>query len=238
MRSRRALTTTTALALSVGVAFAPLATAQQQEPKLEVTPSPVNAERFIEVSTGPCETFSTVTSPGFREPIALGVGPENRLSGMGVATAKPGSYTATVQCDGKTLTAPFTVLPFEILWHLYRTEVEPGGTIIALHGPNTGCRPLNEPRSPMRPLYSRGFAAPLTFGPSGHLGQFYGQTTVITTPGVYEVVAQCQDRPERSVKTFRILGTPPTTTPPSPGKPKPPITKPKGAPDTGGGGTA
>ncbi|RAS68970.1 hypothetical protein C8D87_1021048 [Lentzea atacamensis] len=232
MRSRGA--PAIAVALSAAVVFAPLAVAQQQEPTLQVTAT-VKNRGLVRAETGPCATYSTVTSPGFKEPITLS-GDANRLSGNGWATIEAGSYTATVQCDGKTLTAQFTVLPLEIHWQLHPAEVEPGGTITAEQNMSTGCYATG-------PLTSPGFAAPLKFTRGGNFGRLSGDTTVITTPGTYEVVFQCAERPERSVKTFRILGTPPTsapTTPPPAGnpapKPKPkPIVKPKGAPETGGG---
>lgn len=233
MRNRKALAT--AVALSAAVVFAPLAVAQQDEPTLRML-TPARNGAVVTASTGPCETFSTVTSPGFKEPIELVAvgGDPNNLHGTGWATTKAGTYTATVQCGAKTLTAQFVVLPLEINWALYPAEVEPGGTITAGGDMNSGCRPES-------PLTSPGFAAPLTFTRGGNFGRFSGDTTVITTPGTYEVVWQCQDRAERSVKTFRILGTPPTTTPPAGNpapKPRPkPVVKPKGAPDTGGGGT-
>jgi hypothetical protein len=234
MGNRRVLATT-ALALSVAVAFAPLATAQQREPKLEVTPGVSNGG-IVNVRTGPCDTFSTVTSPGLKEPITLTLMPRDpgRLHGSGRAVAESGTYTATLQCGDKTLTEPFTVGPQEVVWSLSPVMIEPGGTITAKASiyNSGGCLPE-------LPLTSPGFAAPLDVR-DGDLGSLVGETTVITTPGTYEVVWQCQDQADRSVRTFRILGTPPTTTtPPPPGnpKPKPPIIKPKGAADTGGGGT-
>ncbi|MET9228933.1 hypothetical protein [Lentzea sp. NPDC003310] len=120
-----------------------------------------------------------------------------------------------------------TVLPLVINWYLLPAEVEPGGTLTAGGDMNTGCTPAG-------PLTSPGFAEPLRFTRGGNFGRFSGDTRAITTPGTYEVVFQCANRPERSVKTFRILGTPPTTTPPPKPGPKP-VVKPKGAPQTGGG---
>jgi hypothetical protein len=201
-----------------------------------MSPATVSNGMLIWAKTGPCKTFSTVTSSGLREPITLFEegGEPNTLKGYAAATTEPGTYTATVQCGGRTLATRFTVLPLEIKWYLVPAEVEPGGKISAGGDVYTGCF------SP-GPLESPGFAAPLRFTRGGNMGRFAGDTTVITTPGVYEVAFQCFNRPERSVKTFRILGTPPTTTtPPQPGtpKPKPPIVKPRGAPNTGGGGTA
>jgi hypothetical protein len=237
MTTRRVLATT-ALTMSVAVAFAPLATAQQQEPKLQMNVA-VTGHTAMMVSAGPCKTFSTVTSPGFNEPITLTPVPDDpvQLRGTGAAVDRSGTYTATVQCDGKTLTAQFTVLPREMYWWLEKAEVEPGGKITAYHA-MFSCRTAEGQYAALEPLHSPGFVAPLVLAPNLMRSTAYGSTTVITTPGVYEVVAQCQDRPERSVKTFRILGTPPAPPPPGTPKPKPPIVKPKGAPDTGGGGSA
>ena len=205
--------------------------AAAQQPKLEMSAS-ASPGTVVTVSTGPCETFSAVTSPGFQEPITLSPmpGDPGKLHGAGQVVTELGTYTATVQCDAKTLTATFSVRLHEVVWSLSPAEVEPGGTIYAEGRiyDSGGC-------APKEPLTSPGFAAPLEFH-GGNLGRISGSTKVITTPGTYEVAWQCANRPERSVKTFRILGTPPTTTPSPPGKP--PIVKPKGAPQTGGGGTA
>lgn len=236
---RRALTA--AIALSASVAFAPLATAQQEEPALVMDGTVANGKN-INALAGPCKTYSEVTSPGLAAPIALNPSSDPaKAYGSGQVTIKEGTYTASVQCDGKTLTAKFTVLPLVINWYLYPAEVEPGGTITAGGDMNTGCHAPG-------PLESAGFAEPLRFTRGGNFGRFSGDTKAATTPGTYEVVFQCSNRPERSVKTFRILGTPPTTTtppatttPPNPQAPKPkpkPVVKPKGAPETGAGGTA
>ncbi|MCR3746207.1 hypothetical protein [Lentzea californiensis] len=239
---RKALTT--AIALSATVAFTPLATAQQEEPALVMDGTVANG-RTVSALAGPCKTYSDVTSPGLVAPITLSPSSSDPAKGhgFGQVTTKEGTYTASVQCDGKTLTAQFTVLPLVIHWYLLPAEVEPGGTITAGGDMGTGCRASG-------PLESPGFAEPLRFTRGGNFGRFSGDTKAITTPGTYEVVYQCENRPERSVKTFRILGTPPTTTTPPPAtttpnpqapkpKPKPkPVVKPKGAPETGGGGTA
>ncbi|MDX8051930.1 hypothetical protein SK571_21265 [Lentzea sp. BCCO 10_0798] len=226
---RKALTT--AIALSATVAFTPLATAQQQEPTLKMEGTVANG-RTITALAGPCKTYSGVTSPGLDGPIVLSPSSEDPAKGYGVGrvTAKEGTYTASVQCDGKTLTTQFTVLPLVINWYLHPQEVEPGGTITAGGDMHTGCRASG-------PLESAGFAEPLRFTRGGNFGRFSGETKAITTPGTYEVVFQCAERPERGVKKFRILGTPPTTTTPPKLKPKP-VVKPKGAPETGGGSTA
>ncbi|MGW6447161.1 hypothetical protein [Lentzea sp. NPDC055074] len=240
MTSRRALATTAA-ALMATTTFAPLATAQQKEPSFVMEGTVANG-RHITATVGPCETYSDVTSPGLQEPIALSPNAADPAmkGGLGWVTSKEGTYTATVLCDGKTLTARFTVLPLVINWYLLPAEVEPGGTITAGGDMHTGC-------SASGPLTSPGFTEPLRFTRGGNFGRFSGDTTAVSTPGTYEVVFQCANRPENSVKTFRVLGTPPTTpsttpsttrpaTPPKPG-PKP-VVKPKGAPQTGGGGTA
>ncbi|NUT97687.1 MAG: hypothetical protein HOY78_37285, partial [Saccharothrix sp.] len=60
-----------------------------------------------------------------------------------------------------------------------------------------------------------------------------GKTTVVSTPGTYQAVMTCRDGPF-SV-SFTVLGQPPVADPP---QAQPPVKKPKGAPETGGGGTA
>ncbi|MDX3656939.1 hypothetical protein PV646_06425 [Streptomyces sp. ID05-26A] len=84
---------------------------------------------------------------------------------------------------------------------------------------------------------SKGFTAPaeLTLVRPGY--SLEGATTAVTTPGTYQAEIPC-GMTGPVVDTFTIKAKP-TRPPGNPApKPKPPIVKPKGAPDTGGGGTA
>lgn len=109
-------------------------------------------------------------------------------------------------------------------------EVEPGGTIRGSAGKSGfGCLSTS--------ITSPGFAAPMVLG-IWMPGANRGETTVITTPGVYTATKHCNGSSTETLR-FTILGAPPTTKPtPPPSKPKPPVVKPRGAADTGGGGTA
>lgn len=82
---------------------------------------------------------------------------------------------------------------------------------------------------------STGFAgkAKLTQAPVDGGYRVTGETTAVTTPGTYDATFRCNGQ-DQIHDHFTIKAA----TPPAPGKPKPPITKPKGAADTGGGGTA
>jgi hypothetical protein len=74
--------------------------------------------------------------------------------------------------------------------------------------------------------------------PTGAI-QLYGQATAITTPGTYRATIACTSSPP-AVNQFTIKAAPvpPQPSPKPKPTPKPPIVKPKGAADTGGGGTA
>ncbi|MEU0881217.1 hypothetical protein ABZ345_21625 [Lentzea sp. NPDC005914] len=93
---------------------------------------------------------------------------------------------------------------------------------------------------------STGFAAPVALKQTpvdAGAYQLTGEAKAGTVPGDYTATIKCDKVSRVSPFAIKIpdapptTTTPPTTTSPAPGKPKPPITKPKGAPDTGGGGT-
>jgi hypothetical protein len=57
------------------------------------------------------------------------------------------------------------------------------------------------------------------------------------SPGEYPVTLTCPDSRYTASKTLTVLALPPAPVPPKQEKPQVPV-KPKGAPQTGGGGTA
>lgn len=230
---------------SASIAAAPVASAADS-PSLEVYPTQVRPGAIFGTGIkGGCDHYSDVTSPGFTAPVALVAvgGDRNNLWGNGNAVRTPGTYTATATCDGKKLTTRFTVLPHQPpSWWLYPDKVEPGGRISGGSDTITGC-----PGGPVGPATSPGFASPLTWTEGGNFGKFSGSTTVTTRPGKYTATLKCAGTPLVGTVEFTVLGTPPTT-------PAPPVTsthgsatgtaertpiiKPKGAPETGGGGMA
>lgn len=126
--------------------------------------------------------------------------------------------------------------------YLDKSEYAPGGAIkVALDGALLNCG---------MQVTSAGFAAPIALRPVPTAT--IGEGTAAETPGTYEARIFCKWG--SLVDSFTITApvtttTPPavtTTTPPPVAttkpaptqQPKPPVKKPKGAPQTGGGGTA
>jgi hypothetical protein len=239
--------TTTSAAIVLALALAPMASAQD-EPGLEVYPASVEPGAILGTGIkGGCDQDSDVTSPGFTAPVGLVAvgGDRNNLWGNGTAVSTPGTYTATAKCDARTLTTRFTVLPHTApSWWLNPVEVQPGGEISAGSDRLGSC-----PGGPVGPATSPGFAAPLQFTEGGNFGRFSGRTTVITEPGRYTATLKCAGTPIAGELEFTVLGTPSTptkttptktttkTTSPAPAK-HTQVVVPRGAPATGGGGTA
>lgn len=179
--------------------------------------------------------FGPVTSPGFIAPIEWGKFPggptaQGQVSGNTHVIKTPGTYTATVKCNSSP---DFAEVTFTILqppplraFSLFPLEVEPGGEI-------NGKMPVTNDCAG-RTITSSGFVAPLELQTeAGNFPELAGKTTVVSTPGTYQAVMTCRDEPY--AVTFKVLGTPPAD---PPQQPQQPIKKPKGAPETGGGGTA
>ncbi|MEU7528921.1 hypothetical protein AB0A74_24535 [Saccharothrix sp. NPDC042600] len=232
----------TALVAALLVTASPVAAAQVDNgAEFQLSPTEVTAGGRVTVTAFPfvCSSHGgpgPVTSPGFVAPIQWGsaepaaAGPS--ITGVGTAIATPGTYTATLEClDGQskaertfTIVEPPPVRAFD----LYPLEVEPGGEINARMSVVNDC-----PEA--RTITSPGFVAPLTLEmEGGNFPELLGKTTVVSTPGTYQAVMTCRDGPF-SV-SFTVLGTPPRDPPQT--EPKQPVKKPKGAPETGGGGTS
>ncbi|MEU0881220.1 hypothetical protein ABZ345_21640 [Lentzea sp. NPDC005914] len=218
------------LAFSSAFALTPMASAQEPvKPEFSFGGATVfgpgnGFTAKIEEGTCPGGPVS-LTSPGFAS-VDLA-----RLSGTVVTTT--GQYTATLKCKDTTETG---TLGFTVEWlkpprndpFLDKAEYAPGETIrINLE---FGFKCLGE-------ATSAGFTAPAKLANAGN-GRVISETTAIATPGTYEAAIFCANN--SVVNQFTIKAAPAAPPPqgtPAP-KPKPPIVKPKGAPQTGGGGTA
>jgi hypothetical protein len=231
---RRTIAVLAALGL---LAVLPVTAQAQDDIKLVISPSAPLTNSAVWVSLDGCQTPTAATSPGFHRPAKLEPTAEGGLRGVTHAVEQSGEYTATAECGGKSYSAQFTVVdqPPPSGWSFGPDEVEPGGTVTASISKFV-CIP--------QPATSPGFTEPLGVSivpPS----LFQGSTKVIMTPGTYTATFRCSGNPTPLLRQFTIKAPPTTTTPPAtttpPGakpKPKPPIVKPKGAPQTGGGGTA
>jgi len=201
--------TTTLAAIVLGLALAPVASAADA-PYLEV--SPVEADPGALFGTGirgGCDTYSTVTSPGFEAPVSLVAvgGDRENLRGIGTAVTTPGTYTATATCDARTLTTQFTVLPYKpASWWLTPIVVRPGEPISGGSDTISGC-----PGGPVGPATSPGFAAPLQFTEGGNFGRFSGTTTAIAKLGKYTATLKCAGTPIPGTIEFTVLGRLPYT---------------------------
>lgn len=204
--------------------------AQPSEPpeqvRLTTSPDLVGPGRRITVHVSHCPggPDGPVTSSGFAAPITLTESFEGYY-GIGNVTSTEGSYPATLRCKG--VPAPgvvtFGIGYSDLPWSLGPAEVEPSGTMIIGYvatGGTSGCDTH---------VISSGFVAPIEFI-SGHSGAS-GRGPAITTPGTYQAFFTCGEK--TAIKSFTILGTPPTAAPV-----KPKVVKPVGAPQTGGGGTS
>ncbi|NKE55983.1 hypothetical protein FXN61_03730 [Lentzea sp. PSKA42] len=222
--TRRSIALLTALGL---LAVVPVTAQAQTDLKLVVAPFSPTAGAGVMVSLDGCKTPTVATSPGFQAPAKLERRGENAMNGFTNVVEKAGDYVATAECDGKSYTAQFSVVNRpQPSWGFGPLEVEPGGTVTASTNKMT-CLP--------EPVTSPGFTKPIYLSivpPS----TFQGSTTVITTPGTYTATFRCSNGAAPTTQQFTIKA--PSTTTPPPGKPKPPIVKPKGAANTGGGGTA
>lgn len=225
---RRTATLLSALSL---LAVVPAAAQAQDDIRLVLLDTEIRTNASTYVSLKGCTTPTVATSPGFAQPVRLE--PSAAAGGVGgVAQAgnKAGRYTATAECAGRSYTAQFTVVdPPPPNWGIHPIEVEPGGTIRATAERWSCSVPI---------LTSPGFTEQMAFNLDRALWR--GTTKVITTPGTYTATLVCPEYPTPLTSQFTIKGAPATTTttPPPAVKPKPPVVKPKGAPQTGGGGTA
>ncbi|KAA9150092.1 hypothetical protein FPZ12_041950 [Amycolatopsis acidicola] len=116
----------TLLALAGGVLSAPVASATAPPPTLRVSPATVQPGGTLNFTATCYGSPSSLTSPGLAGAVTLKPGQSPGFTGTGKAGEKPGTYTATFNCE--------TGLP-------------------AAHGPasvqfTVACRPTTKPTSP------------------------------------------------------------------------------------------
>ncbi|HEY2725292.1 MAG TPA: hypothetical protein VGI84_11470 [Pseudonocardiaceae bacterium] len=165
------------------------------------------------------------------------------LNGSGVVAAgtAPGTYTATMACNGESLTAPFTVVadqtgqPPAGTWLAVEPKsAHPGDTVTATAA---GCAAPGVLTSPVLGTVT------LAQNPEGHQPWAMSGTTTVNSdaePGRYPVSVDCGE--QRIKATFTVLPAPtqggpathPSTPSAAPGAGQ--VSRvPKGAPATGGG---
>lgn len=175
----------------------------------------------VQIEEGTCPGGSeSVSSPGFSAPVAAG-----DLHGMAGTT--PGTFTATLKCRGTSKTGTFE---YEVL----DRNLQPRFVI----APST-LRPGQHFEVQIEKgdcpeggsVDSDGFRARV---PAGDLHGIAGDR-----PGKYTATLWCQNG-TRGAAEFEVVAPPTTTAPPTTqaAGAKAPVVKPKGAPQTGGGGTA
>jgi hypothetical protein len=216
--------------IGTALALAPAAGAQEEvTPKFSLggTSFGINTAFTATITEGTCPGGPvSLTSPGFASPADL-----ETLYGRFGSTA--GTYTATLKCKD---TAKEGTVTFELTapvprqeQFLDKEEYAPGEAINIFLERGYKCG--------FEGAVSEGFTAPAQLKQSrpGDHG-LTGQTTAVATPGTYQATIKCLSWSVADTFTVKAPATPPPGTPAP--KPQRPIVKPKGAPETGGGGTA
>jgi hypothetical protein len=234
------LAAVTAMAVILGVEVAAPVEAAGQEVSQPTVPAslqlageyylaPLYAGDLVPVS-GSCSEPGDhlVTSPGFVAPIPL--------NSKGRVVGTSGDYEATLRCGAVARTVAFLVRPVGYAQvNLDPSEVDPGGRLMYFDPGGTvhqgsvlpyACFGPADPTSP-------GFAGPIVRAEGGINSWWRGYVQVVQTPGTYTATETCLDG-RTATFVFRVRGT---ASPPSGTAPQVPV-KPKGAPQTGGGGTA
>jgi hypothetical protein len=219
-------------AAAAALAFAPFANAQSFDgfslDKAEYVPGD-NVTISYDV-TAKCE--GKATSKGFINLYSsdFRVGGPNTMVADASASFVPGSYTAEMTCKGERVTRAFEVVAPADTFFLDKTVVEPGGAISVIKTKQSNCGAI---------ATSPGFTAPVKIEyVAGNT--FIGNGKAIDASGVYQVEMTCGGKPVQQSFTIQPAAPVkpvPTAVTEKP-KPKAPITKPKGAPQTGGGGTS
>ncbi|MEU3647879.1 hypothetical protein AB0E59_31140 [Lentzea sp. NPDC034063] len=213
-------------------AFGPSAQAQEDvTPKFQLAPNVLMKGQWFEVQIeeGTCPGGSaSITSAGFASPVGAG-------SIHGMAGTTPGTYTATLTCNGtsKTGTTEYQVIDRNIRpqFKIEPSTLEPGQKFEARiekgDCPDGGT------------IDSPGFRTEVPVSsPYGVAGDKPGKyTAILTCVGGTRGAAEFEIVPLTPPVTPVVVGAvkaPVVTTPVA----KAPVVKPKGAPQTGGGGTA
>jgi hypothetical protein len=215
-----------ALVLGTAIATVPAqaGTPNPLPPGLALSPTEVEPGGEITVTAdGMCSAIDGVTSPGFAARIGL-QDSGGTWTARGRVITTPGTYTARLDCvwHREAGYATFTILPPRLrAFTVSPTEVRPGGELTARIPAENDCTGTT--------VGSTGFVAPLELRPQG--AELVGTAKAIATPGAYQATMQCRDG--LFAVGFTVLGDPPADQPP-----RQPVKKPKGAPETGGGGTS
>ncbi|MGW6931086.1 hypothetical protein ACWGE0_13550 [Lentzea sp. NPDC054927] len=219
-------------AVATALAFAPFANAQSLDgfslDKAEYVPGD-NVTLSYDV-TAKCE--GKATSKGFINLYSSDflVGGPNTMVAEASASFVPGSYTAEMTCKGEKVTRAFKVLAPRDTFSLDKSQVEAGGEVTVTKKQDSDCGDAAN---------SPGFVSRIELKKQAD-GTWSGTAKAIDTPGTYQVAMLCSGA--HRFKDFTIVPKTPTTQPPTSTTEKPkakaPIVKPKGAPQTGGGGTA
>ncbi|MEV6243520.1 hypothetical protein [Lentzea sp. NPDC051838] len=180
-------------------------------PKFEIVPSALRpGQKFeVRIEEGDCPEGATLYSDGFYPKTMHGL--------HGTAGFTPGKYQVRLSCGSDPVYGNSTeieilaVAPHE-MFTFDKEEYAPGEKIIATAPVSANC---------VGELTSNGLVAPITLSREGD--KMIGIGKAVDKPGTYEAAMKCGD-----IFTGRELTI----------KGKAPVVKPKGAPQTGGGGTA
>lgn len=172
----------------------------------------------------PCE--GKAGSTGFVNHVAgeFEMDPPNIMRARATAIAIAGEYRVSLKCSGKYVSKTFRIVPAPSTFRLDKTEVEAGGDIsVLVDKVGSNCT---------GPATSLGFAAPIELKYDSP-GQLIGNGKAVGRAGTYEAEMNCGGTPVR--QQFRVVEK---AEAPVALKPRASIVKPKGAPQTGGGGTS
>jgi hypothetical protein len=216
-------------AATTAFVFAPFAHAQSSD-GFTLDRAEYEAGSTITLShdvTAQCE--GKASSKGFINGFSSGfrAGGPNTLVADASASWVPGSYTAEMTCKGKQVTREFKVVTAERdkFW-LLPAEVEAGGDISVIKTKQSDCGEV---------ATSPGFAAPIELRFES-INTRIGNGKAVDRPGTYQAEMTCGGKQVQ----VQFVVTAKTSAPVVTKKPavRAPIVKPKGAPQTGGGGTA
>lgn len=187
-------------------------------PQFKIVPDQLKPGQHFEVQIdqNDCPDGGMIYSDGFREKKLLG-------TVHGIAGDKPGNYFATLYCSTPGTmynSASYEIVPLTAndRFTLDKAEYAPGEQIKATAPASANC---------IGNLSSTGFTAPIKLArESDQL--FSGTGKAVEAPGAYVASMTCNNM--TVTQNFTVAAQKP--------KAKAPVVKPKGAPQTGGGGTA
>lgn len=220
-------------AVAAALAFAPFANAGTNEgfvlDKAEYLPG--EAIKLAYDATANCE--GKASSNGFvnRYSSEFELDAPNVLRATASAVQVAGEYTAEMICGGQMVSRTFVVARAQgpDLFFLYSGEVEAGGDVSVMKTKQSVCGDV---------ATSPGFTAPIELTYESQNLRI-GNGKAVDVPGVYDVQMICKGQPVLQQLVVKAKAQKPVLAPiTEKPKAKAPIIKPKGAPQTGGGGTA